>query len=283
MKVDYKVTKESILKDYLLEIGLSRRFCRRVKLYGKIYLNNEEVKNFVTVKPNDIITLEYNESENDDIIANNNNLDIIYEDEHILIINKPDGLASQPSRLHYENNVVSYVKAYFQSKNIQSNIHVVTRLDYQTSGLMIIAKDGYTHYLLTKENIIDKKYKAIIEGIITPKDGFIDLPIARKEESTILREVNDCGKKAITEYKVIREFKDNTNKIYYSLLDVTLHTGRTHQIRVHFAHLGHPLIGDKLYGKEANRLMLHCYYLSFINPYTNENITVIKEPNFNIN
>ena len=263
MKLDYKVEKESILKDYLLEIGLSRRFCRRVKLYGKIYLNGKETKNFVNVFPGDIITLEYEEEENEEILSKEANLDIRYEDEHILVINKPEGLTSQPSRLHYEDNVISYVKSYLQKNNISTNVHVVTRLDFQTSGLMIIAKDGHTHYLLTKDNIIEKRYKAIVSGILIEKQGLIDLPIARKDEISILREINISGKKAVTEYKVLKEIKNK------SLVEVKLHTGRTHQIRVHFSALGHPLIGDKLYGKEEKRLMLHCYYLRFKNPYYN--------------
>ncbi len=284
MKLDYKVEKESILKDYLLEIGLSRRFCKRVKLYGKMYLNGEEVKNFVTVHSGDIITLEYVEVENEGILSKEVSLDIVYEDDHILIINKPEGVTSQPSRLHYEDNIISYVKSYFQSKKIQSNIHVVTRLDFQTSGLMIIAKDGHTHYLLTKDNNLDnnnnngieKKYKAIVNGKLDKKEGIIDLPIDRKDPSSILREVSETGKRAITEYKVIKE---KNNK---SLVEVKLHTGRTHQIRVHFSTIGYPLIGDKLYGKACERLMLHCYYLKFKNPYTDEIIEVKREPDFEL-
>ena len=281
MKLDYKVEKESILKDYLLEIGLSRRFCRRVKLYGKMYLNGEEVKNFVNVYPGDIITLDYQEDENDQILPKEVSIDIKYEDEHILIINKPFGLTSQPSRLHYEDNVISYVKSYLHSKEIVTNIHVVTRLDYQTSGLMIIAKDGHTHYLLSRDNTIEKKYKAIVKGILDIKEGIIDKPIARKDELSILREVNENGKRAITEYKVIGE-KDNR-----SLIDIKLHTGRTHQIRVHFSSIGYPLIGDKLYGKEDNRLMLHCYSLRFKNPYSLDNkqedlIEIVCEPDFKL-
>lgn len=281
MKLDYKVEKESILKDYLLEIGLSRRFCKRVKLYGKMYLNGEEVKNFVTVHPGDIITLEYVEDENEEILSKDVSLDIVYEDDHILIINKPEGVTSQPSRLHYEDNIISYVKSYFQSKNFLTNIHVVTRLDFQTSGLMIIAKDGHTHYLLTRDNNLDvisieKKYKAIVDGILNKKEGIIDLPIDRKDPNSILREVSETGKKAITEYKVMEEKKNK------SLIEVKLHTGRTHQIRVHFSTLGYPVIGDKLYGVADERLMLHCYYLKFKNPYTDEIIEVKREPDFKL-
>lgn len=270
MKLEYIVTHNAILKDYLLEIGLSRKFCRKVKLYGKMFINNDLAKNFFEVKTGDKITIEYEESTNNEIVDTENELNIVYEDEHILVINKKEGLSSQPSKKHYEDNVVSYVKNYFIKQNINTNVHIVNRLDFQTSGLMTIAKDGYTHYLLTKEKIITRKYLALVEGTFNEKSGKIDLPIARIEEGNILREVSDNGKQAITLYKVIRESQSQ------SLLDIELLTGRTHQIRVHFSYLGHPLIGDKLYGgKNEKRLYLHSYYLSFINPYTNEKIEII--------
>lgn len=274
MKLDYQVTKDSIVKEYLLEIGLSRRFCRKVKLYGKMYINGKQCKNYEMVKKGDIITVEYEEEANDKITSTAYKLDILYEDEHIIIINKPYNLASQPSRLHYTDNVVSYVKKYFEEKGIISNVHIVNRLDYQTSGLMAIAKDGYTHHLLTKEKIITRKYKCIIEGVIEPPFGVINLPIMRKNDIEILREVNPLGKEAITKYQTISQNKHN------SLLDIELLTGRTHQIRVHLSYLGHPIVGDKLYGEESERLMLHCYYLSFINPYNGKKVEIVQGPTF---
>ncbi len=285
MKIDILVKHNSVLKDYLLEYGLSKKLCRKIKLYGKMYINGVESKNYFPVKTNDLITLVYDEQENDDIKATEYKLDIVYEDEHILVINKPYDLASQPSKLHYENNVISYVKKYFKDNNINSNIHVVNRLDYQTSGLMTIAKDGYTHYLLTKEKVIKRKYYCLVEGILDQKEGLINLPIARKEENGILREVNSQGKEALTKYKVIAEYNnliqlDTITIENYSLVDVELLTGRTHQIRVHFSYLNYPLIGDKLYGHAYKRLMLHCYYLSFINPYTGKFIEIINKPQF---
>lgn len=282
MKIDIKVEYPSILKEYILEYGLSRRFCRKVKLYGKMYINGIESPNYTKVNKDDIITLILEEDINDNIISKSIELEILYEDEHIIVINKPHDLASQPSKLHYENNVISYVKDYFKKNHINSNVHLVNRLDYQTSGLMIIAKDGYTHFLYSKVNI-QRKYKCLIEGIITPKEGIINLPIARKLSDSILREVNQEGKQAITKYKVIdvinKKF-ENVNIDQCSLVDVELFTGRTHQIRVHFSYLGHPIVGDKLYGHIDKRLMLHCYYLSFINPYTNNKIEICKNIDF---
>ena len=276
MRIEYIANKECILKEYLKELGLSRRFMKKVKLYGKMFINEEEVKNYFNVKAGDRIVLEYNEEENDEIVITDNNLDICYEDEHLLIINKPESLAVQPSHKHYEENVVSYVKAYFKKNNIKSNVHIVNRLDHATSGVMIVAKDGFTHFELTKEKIITRKYYAVICGIIEPKQGIINLPIKRESDESIRRMVALDGKPAITHYNVIKE---NLIK-NISLVDVKLDTGRTHQIRVHFKTLGYPLLGDKIYGEESDRLYLHCYHLSFVNPYTNQEIIIEKNPDF---
>lgn len=279
MKIEYYARHEGILKEYLKELGLSRSFMKKVKLYGKMYINDQEVKNYFPIQEGDKIVLEYSEEENDNIITKEVSLDICYEDDHLLIINKPESLAVQPSHKHYEENVVSYVKAYFKKNNIISNVHIVNRLDYATSGLMIVAKDGFTHYALTKEKIITRKYYAVIKGLITPKEGVIDLPIKRESEErdgNIRRIVSFDGKKAITHYRVINESKEKN----LSLIDVKLDTGRTHQIRVHFKTLGYPLLGDKIYGEEDDRLYLHCYHISFINPYTNQEIIIEKFPDF---
>ena len=274
MKIDFVVKHQSILKEYILEEGVSRRFARKVKLYGKMYINNQEANNYFAVKKGDIITLEYNEKENDMIVNKKHRLNIIYEDEHLLVINKQESLASQPSHKHFEDNVVSYVKEYFKEKNINSNIHIVNRLDYQTSGLMIVAKDGYTHHMLTKNGHITRKYLAVVCGYLPEKAGKIDMPIERVSEGNIKRMVREDGKKAVTLYNVLEE------KNGYSLVDITLLTGRTHQIRVHFSTIGYPLVGDKIYGSENDRLYLHSYYLSFTNPFTQKEITIV-DPDLN--
>ena len=274
MKLEYIVDKECLVKEYMQELDLSKRFCKKVKLYGSIKINDIDAKNYFPLKIGDKLTLEYNESENDDIHSCDYPLDIVYEDDDLLVINKPIGLASQPSHKHFENNVVSYVKAYFQKKNINSNVHVVNRLDYQTSGLMVISKNGFMHHELTKDKIITRKYYCVIQGIMDKKEGTIIKGIARECEGSIKRIATDSGQMAITHYKVIAEGNDK------SLVDVLLETGRTHQIRVHFSYLGHPLIGDKLYGEEDERLLLHCYNLSFNHPKTGELIDLTALPEF---
>jgi len=255
-------------------LNLSRRFSKKVKLYGKIYINGVESKNYFPLKIGDELVLEFNEEVNDEIISKDFPLDIKYEDENVLIIDKPISLASQPSHLHFENNVVSYVKKYFEDNNINSNVHVVNRLDYQTSGLMLISKNGFTHHELTKEKIIERKYYCIVEGLLEEKEGTIIKGIKREREGSIRRIAADDGALSITHYKVVYE-KDNR-----SLIDVKLDTGRTHQIRVHFSFLGYPLVGDKLYGNEDDRLYLHCYSLSYVDPYNGDKKSIISIPDF---
>ena len=274
MKLEYIVDRECLVKEFMTELNLSKRFCKKVKLYGSILINGEPSKNYYPLKVGDKLTLEYNESENEEIVSFDFPLDIAYEDEDILVINKPIGLASQPSHKHFEQNVVSYVKAYFKKNNINSNVHVVNRLDYQTSVLMVISKNGFMHHELTKEKIITRRYYCVVNGILDSKEGTINKPIARECEGSIKRIVTDEGQCAITHYKVIAE-KDNK-----SLIDVLLETGRTHQIRVHFNYIGHTLVGDKLYGVEDERLFLHCYNLSFIHPKTKEMVNLINLPDF---
>ena len=279
MKLEYICEQDMLLKEYLVYLGLSRRFCKRVKLYGKMIINDEIALNFYPVKKGDKITLEYNETTNEDILTLKDDLDVVYEDSHILVVNKKANLATQPSRKHFDTNLVSIVKGYFEKNGVNSNVHVVNRLDYATSGLMIIAKDGFTHFALTKEKIINRYYYAIVHGIMDIKKGVINLPINRVSAESIKREVNDKGKEAITNYEVVKEDIHNNT----SIVRIKLDTGRTHQIRVHFAYLGHPLVGDALYNPHFNdeeRLYLHSYRLEFRNPYNNEQICLEKEPDF---
>ena len=274
MKTNYKVSHDAILKEYLQEIGLSRHYLKKVKLYGKMYINGEVAKNYYNVKKDDVITLELDEALNEDIeIKSDIKLDIKYEDEYLIIINKPVDLATLPTKKHFYDNVISLVKKHYIDNNINSNIHVVNRLDFSTSGLMVIAKDGLTHFNLSpkdNEKIIKRKYLAIIDGIMDRKEGVINLPIARLNDG-MKRTVSIDGKDSITLYKVLKEENGR------SLVDIELVTGRTHQIRVHFSYLGYPLVGDKLYNPNYNnekRLYLHCYYVSFVHPYTNKLIEV---------
>lgn len=272
MILKYVIEEDNILvKEYLEKIGLSRNLRKKVRLHDIIYINGEKAKNYFPLRKGDILELCFHENMNEEIIQNDMPLDIQYEDEYLMIINKPRAISSQPSRKHIFDNIVSVVKNYFVAKGINSNIHLVNRLDYQTSGLMIIAKDGVTHFAFSKVKI-EKKYLCEIEGHIEPEQGVIDLPIDRYDAPSIKRYVSDTGKPSQTVYKVIKKMENK------DLVEVLLETGRTHQIRVHFSYLNHPLIGDELYGKKEDYLRLHCFSLMFKHPWTNEKIEVVNYP-----
>lgn len=275
MKLEYIVTgEERMLKEFILEMGISRALARKIKLYGEMYINDEIAKNYFLVKESDKVTLIYNETMNEEINEVKKDIEILYEDEYLMVVFKENNLASQPSHRHQEDNLISHVKSYFIKKGITSNIHLVNRLDFSTSGILIVAKDGYTHYELTKNNDIVRKYLAVVKGILDKKEDRVIVKIERECEGSIKRMVREDGKLAITNYKVIKEFEDE------SLVELDLETGRTHQIRVTMSYLNHPLIGDKLYGTEKDDLMLYCYYLKFYHPFKKEFIEIKKLPNW---
>ncbi|WP_404451754.1 RluA family pseudouridine synthase [Virgibacillus necropolis] len=195
-------------------------------------------------------------------------LSIVYEDDAVLVLNKPAGMATIPSFKHPNGTIANAVLGHYRKYQIPYTVHVVTRLDRDTSGLMLIAKHRYSHSLLSndqKAGDVNRKYCAVVEGNFSQLEGTIEANIGRKESSIIERAVMESGKKAITHYQVEEQSSN------YSLVDIKLETGRTHQIRVHFAHIGHSLAGDDLYGgstKDIDRQALHCKELSFFHPFT---------------
>ena len=252
-KLIYEISQDfngKTLKDLLKYNKISVAMTTKLKKKEKgILLNGKRV--FVTEKlsTGDILELltESEEDHSEFIYPTEGTLDILYEDEDFLAVNKPPYLPVHPSKGHPYDSLANIVVYYYKQKSENFTFRCVNRLDKDTSGVTLIAKNAYAHELMRRlsiENQIHKTYYAIIHGTPQPIEGEINLPIYRPEEATIKRIVDPRGKEAITIYKTVK----TNDKI--SLVKINLITGRTHQIRVHFSHIGHPLAGDFLYGNE---------------------------------
>lgn len=259
-----------------LKFQISDRLLVKLKKNKKIWLNSTPTFVDSRLKPFDIVEILIDfEEKSENIIPTQIDLNIIYEDEYYIVINKPSGIAIHPSILHYTDSLANGVKFYFEQKNIKKKIRPINRLDKDTSGIVIFAKNEYIQEFLVKEmkkNTFFKEYIAVCEGIFESKIGTINLPIGRKENSIIERCVCSDGDIAITHYNVLKSLKNT------SVVHVTLETGRTHQIRVHLSNIGHPILGDTLYGNPSsviNRQALHAYKVKFIHPITGLNVEYI--------
>ncbi|MES9681409.1 RNA pseudouridine synthase [Bacillus sp. AFS001701] len=272
-----KEHNEILLREFLKLKELSKRALTDIKFQGgKITVNGEEKTVRTMLKELDLVQIYFPiEKPSEDLIAEDIPFEIVYEDDAVLVINKPFGIPSIPSREHPNGTLANGLLFYYQTIGLQSTIHIVTRLDKDTSGLMLVAKNRYIHYLFSKNELknVQRKYLAIVHGQMNDLKGVIRAKIARKSDSIIERIVSEEGQEAITYYKVLLVNRD------YSVVELELETGRTHQIRVHMSSIGHPLIGDDLYGGNTDRLKrqaLHSYQLSFVHPID------LTEKNFEI-
>ena len=260
------------------EFKISNRLMLKLKQNKLIYLNNYETYLDKEITVNDIVSCKidfYESSKN--IVPTKMDLRILYEDDYILAVDKPFNMAVHPSILHYENSLSNGVKYYFDNNGINKKIRPINRLDRDTTGIVLFAKNEYIQECLSKQmqsGIFYKEYVAILEGTLEKTFGTIDAPIARKPGSIIERCIDLNGVMAITHYYLIKNFNN------ISLVKFVLETGRTHQIRLHSKYIGHPIIGDTLYGTKSNlinRQALHCQKLSFIHPVTKANIEIISD------
>lgn len=277
MNLSYQIDKDEhydnvlhVLKEQFL---LSDRLITKLKKANKIYLNSlpTYTKKSVTVGDTVSVLIDF-EEDNSNIVASNIPLNIIYEDDYLLVLNKPANIAIHPSILHFDNSLSNGVKFYFDKLGLKKKIRIVNRLDRNTSGIVVFAKNEYIQECLIKQmktKELKKEYLAIAKGILKSKSDTLNFPIARKEGSIIERTVSSDGDSAITHYDVVKEFNN------LSLVHIVLETGRTHQIRVHFSYIGHPILGDTLYGSPSeliNRQALHSYKLTFIHPVTKKEL-----------
>ena len=279
MKLEYIVndlTKYESVKQVLKEEFLmSDRLIVKLKKSKQIYLNNKPtfVNKKLQIGYKIYINIDFEEN-SDNIVSTKMDLDILYEDEGLIIVNKPPFVPVHPSMDHFEDSLSNGIKYYFNSVGLKRKIRPVIRLDKNTSGIVVFAKNEYIQECLIKQmksNIFKKEYIAIVDGIITEKKQIINAPISRKENSIIERCVNSNGDTAVTIIELIKTY-DN-----YSLVKCTLKTGRTHQIRVHTAYIKHPIIGDDLYGKKSNKInrqALHAHKITFIHPISKKEIKI---------
>jgi 23S rRNA pseudouridine1911/1915/1917 synthase len=260
--------------------GLSRSRIKELITYGNIAVNGKKVKPSYILKNGDKILIDIPLDMNLSLEAQNIPLDIFYEDEHMMVINKSAGMIVHPTGKVKNGTLVNAILFHCQGKLPSINgIHrpgIVHRLDKETSGLMMVAKTDLAHQDLTKQlrdRTIIKKYMALVHGIVKDKAGYIDAPIGRDIKHGNKMAITDiASREAKTYFEVIRFFES------FSLLLIRLYTGRTHQIRVHLRFIGHPVVGDKLYGdrKEKNqsliiqRQALHSHYLQFVHPVSRQ-------------
>ena len=272
-----------VIREFLKEeLELSSRLIRRAAIEKRIFVNKEAVRMRKVLHTGDIVEVKLERVESQNIIPKKMELNIVYEDEDILVLNKPPYTVVHPTRGYPTGTLANGVLYYFNETNQNCIVRLVSRLDMDTSGLIIIAKNQYAHMALSKEmqlNHLEKRYLAVVHGHLQKEEGTIDLPIFKPEdeESIFKRIIDERGQRSITHYKVVKKFKDAT------LVECLLETGRTHQIRVHLSHIGHPIYGDTLYGygEEEKELIprqaLHAYGLDFKSPRTKEKLSLRAE------
>lgn len=270
----YTVKEEQVLREFLLANNVSRKTLTRIKFDsdGSIKVNGREENVRYLLKINDIVEIILpSENFSEFVRFIDKPIDIVYEDPYFLIVNKGINLPSIPSRNLEDESLLERVNYYFKNKSINTIPHIVTRLDKNTSGLVLIAKHRHIHALFSNM-AIDKYYTALVNGKVEDNE-IIEAPIRRVSSSIIEREVGEGGEFAKTEYWLEEYISDKD----ISVVKLKLYTGRTHQIRVHMKYRGYSLLGDELYGGDVSnisRQALHCTNLKFIHPITDEMINV---------
>lgn len=270
----YEINSEYVgysIDKYLKSQGYSSANITAIKkMPNNVVIDGEWVHMNRKLQPGEILTVNISEDNSSEKIPPvKMDLDIVYEDDDIIVINKPAGLPIHPSLNHYEDSMANGLAYYYEAQDKPFIFRCANRLDKNTSGLTVIAKhlvSGNILSTMVKNREFHREYYAIVRGHLDEPEGTIDAPIGRVDDSIITRQVDfENGERAVTHYKVIDEKKG------HSLISIHLETGRTHQIRVHFKYIGHPLIGDHLYNPDfenMTRQALHSHKISFVHPIT---------------
>ena len=249
------------------ENGFSASLWKRIKWAGSVTVNGVPVHNAkMMLGAGDHVVCRW--SEETDIVPISLPLSVVYEDEALLIVDKPAGMMIHPTHKSPQDTLVNAVAGYFSEKKETAGIHPIYRLDRNTTGLVVIAKSAKIQYELSKRHdLITRHYLAFASGHLEEEMGRIEAPIGRVDGSSVAWQVREDGKRAVTDYEVL------SREDGFDIVRLHLLTGRTHQIRVHMAYLGHPLLGDDFYGGPSDRIdrqALHAVDVSFVHPVTGE-------------
>lgn len=246
MQLTHIARRSGRLSSFLREeMEMSAGLMNRLKWQDKLFVNGVPRHTDYPVAPGDVITVPLEEPE-PQYPAQEGSLTILYEDEHILAVDKPAGMLIHPSRSQFTDTLANFVAGYYQKTGQAAAFHPVTRLDRDTFGVVLLGKNSHTHALLS-QNPLEKTYEALVYGAPTQAEGVIDAPIARRPLPSLLRQVSPEGKPSLTRYRVLSR-QEKT-----AVLALTPVTGRTHQLRVHCAYMGFPIVGDPQYGSPESQ------------------------------
>ncbi|MEK5522213.1 RNA pseudouridine synthase [Heyndrickxia sporothermodurans] len=266
-------TIENILKE---EWKVPKKLLHEIRMDKGVRINGDYINWNIPLKTNDLFEIAIFQHEDYGVIPQNLLIEVLYEDDHLIIVNKPAGIDTHPNVDGQKDTLANGVAYYFQEKNEFHRVRHIHRLDRDTSGAILFAKHALSHAILDRllnERKIKRTYYALVQGIIRPSSFVIDDPIGRDRHHPTRRRVSKSGQTAITRATVLKVFP----KEKFTLIECSLDTGRTHQIRVHLSSIGHPLVGDTLYGGKATfkRQALHARKLSFVHPFLGQKVECI--------
>ncbi len=262
------------VKEFLKRCNVGRSRIEQLRIERAIYINGNSRTLETILNKGDHLCFLF--EENLDFIPERGKLSVVYEDEYLLVVNKPSNLLIHPSDKKEKGTLVNLVSGYYANHKLRRKIRYIHRLDFKTTGLLIFAKDFLTEAILNmmiQDGLIERYYIALVKNHFSHREGTIDAPLGRDRHNAQRYRVNPKGKRAITKYQVLQKSGENT------LVSLQIITGRTHQIRVHLAYINHPIIGDDLYGdnKDSNNLFLQANELKFRHPISGEYINLKLE------